>query len=251
VTAQVQAGHQVVLSGTVTGSQVAGATVMFSGAAMGMTMTDSNGNYTYTTTSASLGTVTASRLNQSWQTVASAQATIAVAAPSLTLSIAYGSNRTVTLSGKLTDIDAGGRFINISGAGLAMPMTDSNGNFSYTTSTINLGTVNATETDAWGQTSNTAHVTVSSNGPEIADFIATHGFGCVWTFSGRVIDENAEGLTIRFGGLMSLLGLTTAVHEDGTFSFTRTLAQGEFGTATAVTTDWWGQDSDVEWAAVL
>ena len=251
LSALVQPGHMVQLTGSVTGSPVAGVVVMFNGAAYGSTTTDGSGNYTYTTSSASLGTVTAARMNEAWQTVASAQATITVAAPSLTLSLAYGSNRTVTLSGTLTDVDAAGRYVNLSGAACAMPITDSAGNFSLTTSMVSLGTVYATVSNTWGLSSNTPQVVVASTRPQIVGFAAIHEFGNIWTFTGRVVDEHAEGLTVRFGGLMTLTGLTATVDADGNFFLTRFLAERERGTVTAITADWWGLNSDEEWAAVL
>src|SRR2546426_913253 len=104
--AAVQAGHVVQLSGAVTGGQVSGVSVMFSGAVNGGTFTDASGNYSYTTSSASLGAVSAVGTDASLQSTDTAQASVAVAAPSVTLSIASIYRTDVTLTGHLTDIDA-------------------------------------------------------------------------------------------------------------------------------------------------
>jgi hypothetical protein len=242
-------GHVVQLSGTVTGGLATGLQVQFSGAVSGVTTTDTNGNFSYTTSQASLGTVYAAGLSNA-QPTDTAQATIAVAAPALSLSISYGSQHNVTLSGLLTDLDADSRSISISGVAGGTPVTDSSGNFSFTTTASALGEVDATETDPWGQASNTAMVTVSDTAPVIQNFVAIHGIGNTWIFQGNVVAGYAEGLTIRFGGLTALAGRTTTVRADGTFSFTCTLPAGTHGTATAITTDWWGLDSDQELALV-
>jgi hypothetical protein len=242
-------GHMVQLSGTVTGGQVAGLELQFTGAVSDVTTTDTNGNFSYTTSQASLGTVYAAGLSNA-QPTDTAQATIAVAAPVLSLSISYGSQHNVTLSGWLTDIDAGSRPISIAGVAVGTPVTHSSGHFYLTTTASALGEVDATETDLWGQASNTATVMVSSSAPVIQDFAAVNSIGNIWTFTGRVVDNHPEGLTIRFGNIPALVGQTVTVRADGTFSFTCTLPAGTYGTASAITTGWWGLDSDPVYYAV-
>ena len=236
--------HLVQLSGTVSGGLIADLQVQFTGTVDGVTTTDTNGNFSYTTSNASLGTVYATGLNNGQQSTDTAQATIAVAAPALSLSISYGAQHNVTLSGQLTDLDAGNQSISISGVAAGTPVTDSSGNFSLTTTASALGEVDATETDLWGQASNTAIVMVSSTAPVIQDFAAVNSIGNIWTFTGRVVDNHPEGLTIRFGGIAGLVGQTVTVRADGTFCFTCMLPAGTHGTASAITTGWWGLDSD-------
>jgi hypothetical protein len=78
----------------------------------------------------------------------------------------------------------------------------------------------------------------------IESFLAVHGAGDTWTFSGHVADEDAAGLTIRFAGLTSLMGQTVVVDENGNFSFTGSISEDDLdGTVTAITTDWWGLNS--------
>lgn len=236
-------GHMVQLSGTVTGGLVAGLQMQFSGTVSGVTTTDTNGNFSYTTSDASLGTVYAVGLNNA-QPTDTAQATIAASAPALSLSISYGSQHTVTLSGRLTDLDAGSRSVPISGVAGGTPVTDISGNFSLTTTASALGEVDATETDLWGQVSNTATVMVSDTAPVIQNFAVFHGIGNTWIFRGSVVAGYAEGLVITFGGHTAIAGRTATVRADGTFCVTLTLPPGAHFTASAITTDWWGLDSD-------
>jgi hypothetical protein len=239
LSSQVQTSHFVQLSGTVTGEQNnAGVGVTFSGEVTGTTMTDSSGNFSYTTNSAALGTVYAVAADTN-----TAQANIAVDAPALTLSIAYGTQKNVTLTGQLTDIDKAGQTITFTGVANGTAVTDSEGNFSLTTTASALGAIDAAETDLWGQ-AGCAEVTVSRDAPDITSFQAIGGFGTTWLFQGQVTGPNVEGLIIQFGGLPSLDGQTAVVEADGSFAFTRTLAEGENGTVTAITTDAWGQDSN-------
>lgn len=249
--ATVLPGHQVQLSGTITGDSVAGFNVMLSGAASASATTDSNGNFSVTTDQASLGTVYAVGMNGMMESTDTAQATIAVAAPTVNLSISYGSQRTVTLYGTVTGMDVAGRTVNISGVASGSPVTDSTGYFTLTTTASALGNISANTMDLWGQTSANATVTATSSAPVIQNLIAVHGIGSTWTIQGTVVDESAGGLTVSFGGdLPSYNGQTTTTADNGTFSLTKTLAAGESGTVTAIVTDWWGQYSIEVWCDV-
>jgi hypothetical protein len=84
----------------------------------------------------------------------------------------------------------------------------------------------------------------TSSPPVISGFQATHS-GNYWTFSGTVIDQNPAGLTVTFGGLPSLQGRVATTNGSGSFSLTVQLQPGEGGTATAQTTDWAGQQSNL------
>jgi hypothetical protein len=75
--------------------------------------------------------------------------------------------------------------------------------------------------------------------PEILDFHATETTPGMFTFLGRVIDdESVHGLIIEFGGLLE--GESTMVRADGTFELTILLDPNVVGIATATTTDWDG-----------
>ena len=102
----------------------------------------------------------------------------------------------------------------------------------------------ATATDAWGQVSNIATVMVSDTAPVIQNFAVIRGAGNTWTFQGSVVAGYAEGLVVTFGGHSSIAEQTATVGADGTFSVTLTLPPGAYFYASAITTDWWGLDSD-------
>ena len=84
--------------------------------------------------------------------------------------------------------------------------------------------------------------------PEILDFLATETTPGMWTFTGRVIDdESVYGLLIDFGGILA--GQSTMVRPDGTFELTILLDPNATGIATATVTDWDGITShQVEYA---
>lgn len=85
-------------------------------------------------------------------------------------------------------------------------------------------------------------------GPEIVDFYASEGEGGWWTFTGRVETYSPGGLIVSLGGLDSLRQQSVEVNEDGTFSITVQLRRTpvcEEGIATARTSDWDGQASNV------
>ncbi len=243
---QVLAGHQVQLTGTVSGADAAGATVTFSGAVAARTTPDADGNYTYTTSSASLGTVTAVAVDVQQNTSDPTSATIAVAAPTITLGVTEVDADTMTLAGAVTDIDAAGDTIAISGAKQGSVTADTNGNFTFTMANTDLGAVDVNTTDLWGQASNTAEVAANILPPVITGFTATQSEGNSWIFRGTVTAPNMQGVTITFGGIPSLAGQTVNVAADGSFSIVVTLGDGEStGTATAQATDQNGQKSNV------
>jgi hypothetical protein len=243
-TAQVLPGHQVQLSGNLAGEAVAGVVVTFTGAVNATTTTDSTGAFSYTTSDASLGIVYASASEFD-----DAAAEIAVERPDISaLSLKYSDEESITVTGSLTDIDAAGRTITFSGAANGAVTTDNLGRFSFTTAMTQFGMLQADMTDLWNQAADTEAVYVSSGLPVILDFACHVEDGNLWVFTGRVNDEYPEGLTIRFGGLLQ--GHTTTVQADGTFSFTIILEPGTSGTVTAITTDWWGQDSEMEYCFV-
>ena len=79
--------------------------------------------------------------------------------------------------------------------------------------------------------------------PEISDFLATESTPGMWTFTGRVSDdESVHGLLVHFGGVLE--GESTMVREDGTFELIILLDPNTVGIATAVVTDWDGITSE-------
>lgn len=249
--ATVLANHMVQLSGAITGQHVADFHVTFAGSVYGMTTSDSSGNFSYTTSQAWLGTVYAAGIDDWARCTDTAEAVIAKSAPALSISIAYGAQNNVTVSGTVTDLDAAGRTVTLGGVAYGTVVTDSSGNFSLTTTASGLGQLTATVSDAWWQSA-TASATLTSNAPVIQNFEAARGANNVWTFTGKVVDESPAGLTVRFGGLMLLTSQTATVDENGNFTLTCVLdpMMTMSGNATAVVTDWWGISSDEVWEFV-
>ncbi len=81
--------------------------------------------------------------------------------------------------------------------------------------------------------------------PRIIDFTGIEEGPNEWTFQGQVVGDNAAGLVVQFGGIPSLQGQTATTDANGCFQITVQLGSGEHGTATAQTTDQWGQSSNV------
>jgi hypothetical protein len=240
-------GHMVRLTGTVTDENPASATVSFSGVVSGGTTADAAGNYTAMAMASTLGTINAIAQDQEGLSSNPVQVNFTSAAPTITLTITYHPQRGITLSGQVTDEVPGGRTVSISGVANGYGMTNADGTFSIDLTASGLGNIQASTSDSWGLTSNTAQVTVASEAPAITDFGGVHQAGNTWTFSGKVSDESAPGLTVRFGGLPSLQTKMAIVESSGWFFLTVTLGPSESGTATAQTTDWWGLDSEEEW----
>ena len=227
-------GRLVELAGTVTDSDPATVTITFGGVVSASTTANASGNYDCTAQASGLGTVSAVGSDSMGLTSNTAQATLTSTAPSLTLSIAYGSQRSVTLSGQVTDDQAGACTVQFTGVATGSTTTNAGGTYSLTVNASQLGTVQATVQNPWGQTS-AAQVTATSAAPSITNFRAIREVGNVWTFQGQVTDESAQGLVVRFGGLPSLQGQTATVRADGTFYLTVELQDGEQGTASAQT----------------
>jgi hypothetical protein len=252
--ATVQPQHLVQISGTVTDPNPASVNIAFSGAYTGSTTANSNGSFDLITANATLGTLTAVAIDGQGQTVTE-QTGISVSAPVISaLTLTYGSKKNVTVSGTVADIDKGGRTVTFSGALSGTVVTSADGSFSFSGQASNHGALTASTVDLWGQDSNAPQVIVAPNPPQINNFWATEGEGTqlnYWTFSGSVSDScQVSGMTITFGGMPSLKGKTATVQADGTFSLLVQLQNGESGTASAVTQDWWGQASNTAMAAV-
>ena len=244
LSATVMANHAVMLAGQVTAGQIQGLNITFSGAASGSATSNSSGDFSFQTSTATLGTVSAIGVDQYNQSSNTATATIAVAAPTISLQVSYGSQTTITLAGQVSGIDAGGRTVTFSGMATGSVMTNSDGTYSFTTTATALGNVSAQTMDLWGQSSNTAQVTLTNTPPTITNFVALQELGNVWTFEGQVNYAYPQGLTVTLGGSPSLQGVTATVAANGTFYVTVQLQPGEDGTASAQTTDAWGLQSN-------
>jgi hypothetical protein len=172
-------------------------------------------------------------------------AMIANVAPTLTMSLAYNSQRSVTLSGRVTDGSPGGLTVSFIGEVTGTTTTNADGTYSYTANAAGLGTISATVTNSSGLTSTAVTCTVQANAPTISNFQAVRQSGNIWTFSGTVTDQSAQNLTVHFGGLDFMTTQTATVRADGTFSLTVELPAESDGWVTAQVTDWWGLASNV------
>jgi hypothetical protein len=247
--AQVSPGHLVQLTGSVTGGQVAGVAVVFSGAVSGTTQTDQNGAYSFTTNSASLGSVTA-QITPMASGPVTATAVIDEPAPLVIMAISNNDDNSVTLTGTLSDIDSAGVTITLTGVAVGSVVTDSNGNFTVITTATAQGAINATANDLWGKTSGAAFV-IAGAAPVITEFDASQQVGTLWHFDGTVTAADYNNMVITFGGLNGALnGETTTVNADGTFSVSFLLPRGVRGTVTAIATDCFGQESNEAWVLV-
>jgi hypothetical protein len=133
--------------------------------------------------------------------------------------------------------------VQISGVASGSTTTDANGNYAITLTAGALGTAKAATADG---KSNVASVALNWSAPVIQDFACVELPNHWFTFTGKVIDPDAGGLTVRFGGgPESLQNQSTTTAADGTFSFTIQLngTVDDNGTASAVVTNWWGQTS--------
>ena len=245
----VLANHQVLLSGTVTGDDVAGTEVYFSGAANGSVMVDESGYFSFTTADASIGTVCAIGYDtdsHEWTNYVTDQ--VALTSPTITLTVGSIVNNLVVLQGHVDSIDRDALTVSLSGPnGLsATAEVDSEGNFSVLVQMNQLGPINAWTTDLWGQNSNTVQLYVTSDAPLVYDVVCRQVVGTTYVFTGRVSDENPNGLIVRLSGIPSLEGRTAIVQEDGTWSIDGTVAANEVGMLADFTTvDWFGQTSNV------
>ena len=174
------------------------------------------------------------------------------AAPAvMTFAWEYTQQQRFLLQGTVTDEQPAGLTVVFSGVYNGSVTTDANGQFSLIVEPTGLGQVNASVTDGEGLTSAPAGAWLNSMPPTINNFTAVRQLNNIWVFSGSVMDEYAPGLKVYFGGLPSLANKWASVSANGTFSLTVDLAQGEQGTATAVTCDWWGLSSNEATALVF
>ncbi len=246
-------GSTVVVTGTVQDDLPGQVTVNLTGSVNATVHTDSTGAFTYITSStSSLLAITA--LATDSQGLISAAVGITVTPsqgsqpPFMTMSVIYGSQRTVTLQGTVYDQNPNAIPVAVSGVVTSQTVyTDSQGHFSLTTIASNLGNVYAYATDFGGLQSNVASVTLTSNAPQITNMLVTSAGQNTYVLTGRVIDESPGGLTFTLGGEVNAFrGQVVTVASDGTFSVTVTITDPlDQGQISAQVTDWWGLTSNV------
>jgi len=169
----------------------------------------------------------------------------------ITLNAAVVCGSLVELSGQVTDAPSTGVSVHFSGAVYHSTFTQPDGSFSLFADVASLGTVHAVAYDENGiEISSIADAEITSNAPQIVLTSVTNSNGNYWTITGHVTDENPGGLVVRFGGPAS--GWTTTVKANGAFTVTCYIDENyAYGSLTAMTTDWWGLDSNTAVAAML
>jgi hypothetical protein len=218
--AEILPGHQVEFTGNASDNgNFDGITINFYGDTVGATTTDAEGDFDFTTQEAVLGSVyaiaTDAEQNQSQPTFAS----LATDTPVVALAVQQVTANSVTVSGTISDVDHAYQPIQISGITNGTASTDANGNFTFTGYVSNVGEIDASATDEWGQTSNTADVTVSSlpvaNSPTLSLYAQILP-GQQVELTGQLLDANPAGATVTFSGAAT--GSTTT-DANGNFSF--------------------------------
>ncbi len=235
-------GNQTV---TVSG-QVADATdpgyclVTLSGVVSGSVWTNPDGSFSYTTTANGLGAINATTTDV-WGLISNtAEVELSSPAPSVTLNpVTFQGGQTITVSGQVADVaDPGDCLVTLSGAVSGSVWTNPDGSFSYTTWASDTGTIDATATDEWGQTSNTAETQLSVAAPSIS--VAITGVqGQQVTLLGTVSAAQPAGLWVQISGAAS-----TWVQTDQNGDFQTTVGASQLGAIDAVATDVWGQTSN-------
>lgn len=239
-------GKQVDISGCVSASTASGLTVTFSGStglATTSVTTDGNGNFDLETTAKNLGDITAT-VTDVWGVTSSPMTTGIMCMPpeidNLTVE-ATGQGKQVTVAGSVSATSPGGLAVSFSGsAGLSATSatTDSSGNFSLTTTASQLGEVDATVTDIWGETSSVAASSLSVMPPQIEGFGAIDIGNGEWEFEGTVAGPGPADDSVQLSGMTSA---SVTPDSNGNFSVTVYLGDYPSGVEYASATDIWGQ----------
>ena len=218
----------------------------FTGGVEGTTTPDAGGHFLFETPEADPGMIWVDGVNYLDQ-VDQNQDLLNVAPPVVSLGIEYGPQRTVTLSGTVVDLDPGGLVVEFRGMAPGSAVTDASGFFSFTTSALGLGKVNAFATNDWGLRSAPVSVTIQNKAPIIVNFNASKSPDGLWHFSGSVSDESAAGLVVYFSNCSQLAGRSAVVGANGEFHLTVSMRLTKPVQVHANVTDWWGLAADPTW----
>jgi hypothetical protein len=234
--------NTVTLSGSVSGLDAAGQTVTLSGAVADSVVTDSNGNFSVTEGPSASGTIQVSTTDpwgQSSNTDSVAVQTLSAGStPQLALDVLVMPGQQVQLAGVVTGSNAAGASVTFSGVAAGSATADSNGFYSFTTSSAALGTVHAVGVDAAQQSTNTATAQIAVAGPTLTLNVVGSTASTV-TFSGNLADIDAAGETITIAGAS-----VGSVVTDANGNFTFTTAVANLGMVSVSTTDFWGDTSN-------
>ncbi|HEV3024986.1 MAG TPA: hypothetical protein VGX76_21075 [Pirellulales bacterium] len=240
--AETGSGKNVLVTGQVQSASPGGLTVSLWGEVTASPVTNSSGTFSVTTQAAALGTIDASTTDIWGVGSATTQTQLTNAAPGVTVSATEtGPNRTLTVSGHVTDSVEAGAVVTISGIVSGTATTDSSGNYSLVAQASGQGTLSVSATDIWGLVSTVVKTSYASKAPVIT-LNASVSNGGMYVFTGTVTDEVAPGLTVTLSGVV---GGSCTVRADGTFEYDSSLQYGAAdGVEYATVTDWWGNTSN-------
>ncbi len=223
-------------------------------ASASVTPPNSSGQFTLQAVTSAPGTIYGQAVDNQPLYSSVVQASLNGNPPSLTLNLASGVGNTATLSGQVTDASPSGLTVTFSGAITGSTTTDSNGNYSFTTTNWTSGTVTAQTTDPWGRNSNAPTVVLSNVTPVISNFTAVAGSGGLYTFQGQITAGYSSNMTVKLWGISTLNGsqgyTTVTVGSDGWFRYTVQLTSQDHGTVCAEAINWDGLTSDIVMTSV-
>ncbi|MBU6436171.1 MAG: carboxypeptidase regulatory-like domain-containing protein, partial [Betaproteobacteria bacterium] len=226
------------VSGSVSGSTVAGVTVTLSGAASGTSTTDASGNYAFTGLANGSYTVTPSA---SGTTFAPPSASITVNGANQTgvNFVASAVPVTYSIGGKLSGATTAGVTITLSGAKSATTTTDSTG--SYVFSGLANGSYVVTPSRVgFTFTPANASVTIANANSTAVNFSSAAASGL--SISGSISGPYVSGISVALSGAATQSALTDSAGNfsfaglaAGTYTVTPTLSGYTFGQPASVT----------------
>jgi len=160
------------------------------------------------------------------------------AAPQISLSVMGTSGRTVQLSGFVMEDHAASVTVSFSGVMTGSVTVSANHSFTFTAQASALGDVKAIGVDDQGLTSNIALANLTSVTPTV--MLSTMQMGTQTTINGQVNAPDPGGLTVILTG--TPIGSVTT-NAQGFFSLT--IDASTAAAITAMTTDEWGQNSNI------
>jgi len=221
-------GKYVLISGSVDDDgSPEGLTVSFSGVVSGSATTDAYGGFSLYTLASGLGTVTA-ETSDIWGVAAEpVSAELAVAPPMVQLDDALADpNGMVTITGYVFGMDPSSDSVSISGVVNGNVAPDSSGSFILTSQATGAGTITATATDVWGQSSTSApaNVTIYDPPPQLTGWSVTQLSSTDFLISGNVSDPTLQDVAVSYSGAASG---PVSLDSNGDFSFEIMIAPGQ------------------------
>ena len=238
MSAVVLSGQTVQVTGTVTDSDPASVSIALGGVLSGTAQADAYGNFAFTGQVSSLGTIYGQATDAEQLTSDVVDAVLSASAPSLTLNATYHEDGTVTLAGQVTDDSPGNLTVTFAGPVNAQVITADDGSFSYTTGAWGPGDQQASVSDIWGQSSNSAVVTLNAFAPSAISLSAANNPDGSVTLAGQVTADLPAGLNVTLWGAVNAQVTTDS---DGSFSYTTT--GWDLGDVYAYATNGWGQST--------